>query len=58
MVTLQGNIYCAHQDDELLAKMSPNVDVCSEGKYGAKSYLVESTGQLLLVRHLHQVLKV
>jgi hypothetical protein len=66
MVTSQGNVYYACPDgrifkivgpaeqcydDELIAQMSPDVDLYLEEQYGTRSELVESDGELLLVRH-------
>jgi hypothetical protein len=73
MVTFQGSIYLAgqqgsvwklvpaeHRDPELLvaAQMSPDADIYLQENNIANSYLVESAGELLLVRHLDQALKV
>ncbi|CAM0884969.1 unnamed protein product [Alopecurus aequalis] len=74
MVTFQGSIFLAgmegsvlkfvrpaeHRDHELvvIAQMSPDVDIHLEGDDSALSFLVESAGELLLVRHFDQTLKV
>ncbi|KAM0907516.1 hypothetical protein ACQ4PT_016038 [Festuca glaucescens] len=73
MVTFQGSIYLAgqegsvlklvpaeHRDPQLLvtAQMSPDADIYLEENNIANSYLVESAGELLLVRHRGQALKV
>jgi hypothetical protein len=73
MVTFQGTIYLAgqegsvwklvpaeHRHPELLvaAQMSPDADIYLQENNIANSYLVESAGELLLVRHRDQALKV
>jgi hypothetical protein len=72
MATFQGNVYCANTEGcvfkivgptkqfhhELVAQISPDVDVCLNGENIARSELVESNGELLLVRLQNRALKV
>jgi hypothetical protein len=74
MVTFQGNIYYADVDGwvfefvtpaqqcdheiVVIAQMPLHVDIYLDSDDSASSYLVESAGELLLVRHFDQALKV